>query len=96
MNIQEIATKEDILALHLKLNSLIAAVERLIPESLANKNEKYLTSKEVMEVLRISKSHLNDLRIEGKIPHTKPYGIFLYPKAEIEKMLKKWTKGTSD
>jgi hypothetical protein len=96
MNIQEIATKEDIVALHQKLNSLIATVDRLIHTPDTSKNEKYLTSKEVMEMLRISKSHLNDLRIEGKIPHTKPYGVILYPKAEIEKMLKKWTKGTSD
>lgn len=90
MNINEIATKQDILAVLHKLNDLMETVERLKTTSGAKKDNTYLTGKEVMEKLRISKSHLNDLRIEGKIPYVKTCGVIRYPAAEIERMLSKY------
>ena len=53
--------------------------------------EIYLTSREVIETYKISKSQLSDLRIEKKIPYYKPFGILIYPKSEIEKIIKKGT-----
>ena len=88
MNVNEIATKEDILVLQQKINSLIATVESLKSSSTTKKDETYLTSKEVMELFKISKSHLSDLRIEGRIPYMKPFGVLLYPKSEIDKILR--------
>lgn len=88
MNTNEIATKQDIDILHKKINSLIDAFDKLISVHNNNSQEDYLTSKEVCQKYKISKSHLTDLRIEGKIPYSKPFGVFLYPQNEIEKIIK--------
>jgi hypothetical protein len=40
-----------------------------------------------MKIHKVSKSQLHDLRIENKIPYSKPFGILIYPKSEIEKII---------
>ncbi len=89
MTMNEIATKQDLHLLHEKINNLIDSVGKLnyFPQNIAE--EVYLTSKEVTEIFKISKSHLADLRIEGKIPYSEPFGILLYPKSEIEQLIRK-------
>jgi len=49
MNINEIATKQDILAVLHKLNDLMETVECFKPTSGAEKVNTYLNGKEVME-----------------------------------------------
>jgi hypothetical protein len=87
MNTSEIATKQDINLLHEKMNQLLEEIARLRTTGKNSKLEIYLTSTEVMETYKISKSQLSDLRIEKKIPHSKPFGILIYPKSEIEKII---------
>ena len=87
MNLNEIATKHDIEMLHKKINLLLEEIAKIKPPNENFHNETYLTSKEVIEKYKISKSHLTDLRIENKIPYSKPFGILIYPKSEIEKII---------
>ena len=88
MNPNEIATKQDINALHEKLNQLLNAYANQHGSPKNYHPETYLNSKEVCETYKVSKSHLTDLRIEGKIPFLKPFGVLLYPKSEIEKIIR--------
>lgn len=88
MNPNEIATKQDINLLHEKMNLLMEEVTKIKSSRNKGHQETYFTSKEVMEIYKISKSQLSDLRIEKKIPHSKPFGILIYPKSEIEKIIK--------
>ena len=87
MNPDEIATKQDLNLLHEKINLLINEVAKIKTTGDNPRQEIYLTSKEVIETYKISKSQLSDLRIEKKIPYSKPFGIIIYPKSEIEKII---------
>ncbi len=87
MNTNEIATKQDFDLLHQKVNLLLEEVAILKSTGKNPRQEIYLTSAEVMETYKISKSQLTDLRNERKIPHSKPFGIIIYPKSEIEKII---------
>ena len=75
-----------------KINFLIEEIAKIKSPLDNPRQEIYLTSSEVMEIYKISKSHLTDLRIENKIPHSKPFGILIYPKSEIEKIIKEHLK----
>jgi len=88
MNPNDIATKQDIQMLLEKINRLMDEIAKIKSPHENPRQETYLTSREVIEMYKISKSHLTDLRIEGKIPYSKPFGIYIYPKSEIEKILK--------
>lgn len=87
MNPNEIATKQDIDLLKEKLNAVLCELKKRDQANQVASGEEYLTSKQVMETYKISKSHLTDLRIEGKIPYTDGFGVILYPKKEIERIL---------
>ena len=50
--------------------------------------KKWLRSKEVREILSISSSTLQTMRIKGDIPFTKISGIIYYPADEIQTLLK--------
>lgn len=88
MNTNDIATKEDISRLQGMIAELLDAITKLNLMGKNTQEEIYLTSVEVMRTYNLSKSHLSDLRNEGKIPFAKPFGIILYPKSEIEKIIK--------
>ena len=68
MNPNEIATKQDINLLHEKMNLLMEEVAKIKSPANNAHQETYLTSKEVIETYKISKSQLSDIRIERKIP----------------------------
>ena len=51
--------------------------------------KKWLRSKEVREILSISSSTLQTMRIKGDIPFTKISGIIYYPAEEIQSLLNK-------
>ncbi|MCX6291628.1 MAG: helix-turn-helix domain-containing protein [Bacteroidetes bacterium] len=93
MNPNDIATKQDINQLHDKLSLLLEEIAKIKSPVENPAQEKYLTSREVSETYKISKSHLTDLRTEGKIPYSKPFGVLLYPKSEIEKIIKNNWRG---
>ena len=52
-------------------------------------DKKWLRSKEVREILSISSSTLQSMRIKGEIPYTKISGIIYYPADEIQGLLNK-------
>lgn len=88
MNPNDLATKEDINLLHQKINLLMEEIAKIKSPAENLRKETYLTSREVCETYKISKSHLTDLRIENKIPYSNPFGILIYPKSEIEKIIR--------
>ncbi len=88
MNPNDIATKQDLLLLHEKINLLREEITKIKSPAENPRQETYLTSKEVIEMYKVSKSHLTDLRTEGKIPYSNPFGILIYPKSEIESIIK--------
>ncbi len=56
--------------------------------------KKWLRSKEVREILSISSSTLQTMRIKGEIPYTKISGIIYYPAEEIQALLNKNLQNT--
>jgi hypothetical protein len=88
MNPNDIATKQDLDLLHEKLNAVLCELKKRDQARHVSSGEEYLTSKQVMETYKISKSHLSDLRMEGKIQYTDGLGVYHYPKSKIEEKLK--------
>lgn len=78
----ELATKED-------LNKLGREIMEAIGTSLDNSrdNKEWLRSKEVQEMLGISASGLQNLRIKGIIPFSKIEGTLFYPRDGILQVL---------
>ena len=66
MNTNDIATKQDINLLHDKINHLLEEVAKIKSPAEMPGQEIYLTSREVIETYKVSKSQLYDLRIEKK------------------------------
>ena len=52
-------------------------------------NKKWLKSQEVMKLLNISSSGLQNFRINNIIPYTKIGGIIYYSASDIDKILEK-------
>ena len=83
MNKDDLITKEDLSRLKDDILSELSAL--FLP---ALTETQWLRSSEVMEMLKISSSTLQNLRISGQIPHTKIGGIFYYNRVDIENVLK--------
>jgi hypothetical protein len=83
MDTTEIATKADLL--QLKNDILTALGGVMTPNSIAQK--RWLKSTEVQELLGLSSSGLQNLRIRGAIPFTKLGGVIYYDYQEILKLL---------
>ena len=88
MDPNDIATKEDISRLRETINQLFEEIAKLKPAVKNRHEEIYLTSKEVMEIYKMKKTHLTNLRNKRLIPYSKPFGVTLYPKSEIEMLIK--------
>jgi hypothetical protein len=65
---------------------LISAVKLIFTQTGAS-NKKWLRSDEVMKMLSLSSSGLQNLRINGTIPFTKLGGLIYYDFSEIVKIL---------
>lgn len=81
MNPNEIATKSDILELK---ESILESLQRT---STTSKPRKWLRSKDVEEMLSISSSGLQNMRIKGTIPFIKLDGTILYEYEDILQIL---------
>lgn len=81
----DLVTKADILQLKNEIISLLS--EAL--SSTSNTGKRYLKSSDVMEMLGISASSLQTLRINGSIPFTKLGGTIYYDYTEITKILQR-------
>ena len=85
MNADELITKTDLLQTEAHI---IKAVSDLMNRS-CNLPKKWLKSNEVMELLGLSSSGLQNLRINATIPYTKLGGVIYYDYEEILKILEK-------
>ncbi len=53
-----------------------------------------LKSHQIQKMLKISPGTLQNLRINGTIPYSKIGGVILYPREEIEQLIKKNMRNT--
>lgn len=81
-----IVTTEDLIDLK---RELIDEIKNLLNNS--SKEKEYLKSAEVIDMLQISQSTLQTLRLNGTLPYTKIGGIIYYSKAEILRVLEENT-----
>jgi hypothetical protein len=79
----EVLTKED---LNQFKAELITAIAQLVNANPQNK-QKWLKSKEVLELLTISPGTLQNLRINGTLTFTKIGGTLYYDQDDINKIL---------
>lgn len=90
MSTRKNVTKED-------LNKAVTQLMDFIKKSLADskpvnsKNEydtrKYLRTRDVLEILAVSRNKLKEMRLKKEIPFTKIGGTFFYPAEEFHKAL---------
>ncbi|CAM3577145.1 helix-turn-helix domain-containing protein [Flavobacterium psychrophilum] len=80
-----IVTKEDLQEFK---TDLLNEIEKLLQSGETKYNKKWLKSKEVIELLKISPGTLQTLRINGTLTYTKIGGTFYYENTDIEKLLK--------
>jgi len=84
------ATKADIKELKDELiEAILEAIHQVSNKSQSNK--KWLKSSEVKRLLGISTGTLQNLRITGKLNHSKVGGIYFYDVEQIEKMIQNGT-----
>jgi phenylacetate-coenzyme A ligase PaaK-like adenylate-forming protein len=79
----EVLTKED---LNQFKTELLTAISQLVNANSQNK-QKWLKSKEVLELLTISPGTLQNLRINGTLTFTKIGGTIYYDQDDINKIL---------
>lgn len=82
MSADELVTKADLQ--QMKSEILQALQEEHAQSSMS---KKWLKGKEVMEMLGISASGLQNFRINGVLPYSKLSGIIYYRQSDIEKIL---------
>jgi hypothetical protein len=85
MNLTDIVTKQDLLQVK---DELLNALKE-ITSSNDTKSKKWLRSGEVQEILSISSSSLQSLRISGTLPYTKLSGVYYYDYNDISEILLK-------
>ncbi len=81
----EVLTKED---LNQFKSELFAELSQLLVATPQNK-QKWLKSKEVLELLTISPGTLQNLRINGTLTFTKIGGTIYYDQEDINKILER-------
>lgn len=79
----EVLTKED---LNQFKTELLSAISQLLNANPLNK-QKWLKSKEVLELLTISPGTLQNLRVNGTLTFTKIGGTIYYDQEDINKIL---------
>ena len=80
----EIITVED---LQVFKTELINDIKDLLKELKGQPNKKWLKSYEVRQLLKISPSTLQNLRLNGTLPYTKIGGMMYYDSDDIHKLL---------
>ncbi len=86
MDITEIVTKQDLLQVK---TELLNALKETLSQTNANATKKWLKSSEVQEMLSLSASGLQNLRVAGTLPFTKLSGIIYYDYNDIASILEK-------
>lgn len=83
-----ILTTEDLMDFKMEL---LEEIKDLFKQSSEGQQKKYLKSAEVINMLQISPSTLQNLRINGTIPYSKIGGLIYYNKADIFRVLEENT-----
>lgn len=83
MTSHDLLTRNDLIEFE---NRILKFIQDLVKPAEPN---RWLRSKDVQEMLRISSSSLQNMRNSGAIPYTKIEGTILYPLEDIQKILKK-------
>ena len=81
----EVLTKEDLNQFKTELLSELAKLLNTNPQN----KQKWLKSKEVLDLLAISPGTLQNLRINGTLTFTKIGGIIYYDQDDINKILER-------
>ena len=79
----EVLTKED---LNQFKTELLSAISQLLNANPQNK-QKWLKSKEVLELLTISPGTLQNLRVNGTLPYSRIGSLIYYKYEDIAKLL---------
>ena len=79
----EVITKDDLNEFRHELLKEITGIINSSPQ----KNQKWLKSKEVRELLQISHGTLQNLRINGSLTFSKVGGTIYYANEDIEKLM---------
>lgn len=79
----EVLTKDDLNEFRQELLKEITGIINASPQ----KHQKWLKSKEVRELLKISHGTLQNLRISGKLTFSKVGGTMYYANEDIEKLM---------
>ena len=66
---------------------LLDEIKKLLAKQAAGRLRKYLKSAEVMEILQVSPSTLQTLRINGTLPYTKMGGTIYYDSIDIQNVM---------
>lgn len=89
MSTNDIATKED---LNLAVSQLMVFIMQSLKDAnLVNSKEydtkKYLRTKDVLDILSVSRNKLKQMRMNGEIPFIKIKSTFFYPEKEFHAAL---------
>lgn len=79
-----IVTTDDLQEFKLEL---LEEIKKLLTKQEEGKLKRYLKSREVRELLKISPGTLQNLRINGKLPFTKVGGTIFYDFHEIQRVM---------
>ena len=80
----EILTKDDLFQFK---NELLSEIKKILKSEENSTLKKWLKSKEVIKLLKISPGTLQNLRINGTLTYTKIGGTLYYDNSDIEKIL---------
>lgn len=81
MNVNELITKQDLIDFEKRLYN------KLNESFTQKKSPKYLRTKDISEMLGVSASTIQNLRINGILPYRKIGGTIIYERDEIEAAL---------
>jgi hypothetical protein len=66
---------------------LLDDIKNLLSKQATGNLKKYLKSSEILDMLHVSPSTLQNLRINGTLPYTKIGGIIFYDAEEIQNIM---------
>lgn len=87
---EELITKrnEDVIAFFDGLQEILVCLDRAFKETKPLFNgERFLTDREVSEILKVSRRTLQDYRTQGRLSYIRLGGKMLYRESDLERLL---------
>lgn len=91
MEPSHIATKQDLLQTEARLKMFMQKWYEAITENKISNKKRYLRTKEIKNLLKVSDNKLKDMRLKGDIPYSFIGATYYYPEAEILEILERNT-----